>query len=195
MPDFPAEIRAPAGTLAGVSGFQVHFSSQNVLTPGDAPQVLVAMNPAALKASLPELQRSGTIIVNTDSFTKQNLSKAGYGSNPLEDDSLDRYQVLAIPMTSLNREALAEFAELTNKERDRCQNFFALGMVFWMFDRSMKTTREWLFKKFGPANLSSPRPTSKADGDRLLPGRGRRRPSSSATWCALPLCRPVPIAK
>ena len=105
-------------------------------------------DPAALKASLPELQRSGTIIVNTDSFTKQNLSKAGYGSNPLEDDSLDRYQVLAIPMTSLNREALAEFAELTNKERDRCQNFFALGMVFWMFDRSMKTTREWLFKKF-----------------------------------------------
>jgi 2-oxoglutarate ferredoxin oxidoreductase subunit alpha len=148
MPDFPAEIRAPAGTLAGVSGFQVHFSSQNVLTPGDAPQVLVAMNPAALKASLPELQRAGTIIVNMDSFTKQNLSKAGYGSNPLEDDSLDRYQVLAIPMTSLNREALAEFAELTNKERDRCQNFFALGMVFWMFDRSMKTTREWLFKKF-----------------------------------------------
>ena len=110
MPDFPAEIRAPAGTLAGVSGFQVHFSSQNVLTPGDAPQVLVAMNPAALKASLPELQRSGTIIVNTDAFTKQNLSKAGYGADPLEDGSLDGYQVLAIPMTSLNREALSEFA-------------------------------------------------------------------------------------
>jgi len=148
MPDFPAEIRAPAGTLAGVSGFQVHFSSQNVLTPGDAPQVLVAMNPAALKASLPELQRSGTIIVNTDAFTKQNLSKAGYGADPLEDGSLDGYQVLAIPMTSLNREALSEFAELTNKERDRCQNFFALGLVFWMFDRSMETTEEWLFKKF-----------------------------------------------
>ncbi len=148
MPDFPAEIRAPAGTLAGVSGFQVHFSSQNVLTPGDAPQVLVAMNPAALKASLPELQRSGTIIVNTDAFTKQNLSKAGYSADPLEDGSLDGYQVLAIPMTSLNREALSEFAELTNKERDRCQNFFALGLVFWMFDRSMETTEEWLFKKF-----------------------------------------------
>ena len=148
MPDFPAEIRAPAGTLAGVSGFQVHFSSQNVLTPGDAPQVLVAMNPAALKASLPELQRSGTIIVNSDSFTKQNLSKAGYISNPLEDSSLDGYQVLSMPMMTLNREALAEFAELTNKERDRCQNFFALGLVFWMFDRSMETTREWLFKKF-----------------------------------------------
>ncbi len=148
MPDFPAEIRAPAGTLAGVSGFQVHFSSRNVLTPGDAPQVLVAMNPAALKASLPELERAGTIIVNTDAFTKQNLSKAGYGSNPLEDDSLEGYQVLAVPMTSLNREALAGFKELTNKERDRCQNFFALGMVFWMFDRSMDTTRDWLFKKF-----------------------------------------------
>ncbi len=148
MPDFPAEIRAPAGTLAGVSGFQVHFSSRNVLTPGDAPQVLVAMNPAALKASLPELERAGTIIVNTDAFTKQNLSKAGYRSNPLEDDSLEGYQVLAVPMTSLNREALADFKELTNKERDRCQNFFALGMVFWMFDRSMDTTRDWLFKKF-----------------------------------------------
>ena len=148
MPDFPAEIRAPAGTLAGVSGFQVHFSSRNVLTPGDAPQVLVAMNPAALKASLPELERAGTIIVNTDAFTKQNLSKAGYRSNPLEDDSLEGYQVLAVPMTSLNREALAAFKELTNKERDRCQNFFALGMVFWMFDRSMDTTRDWLFKKF-----------------------------------------------
>ncbi len=148
MPDFPAEIRAPAGTLAGVSGFQVHFSSRNVLTPGDAPQVLVAMNPAALKASLPELERAGTIIVNTDAFTKQNLSKAGYRSNPLEDDSLEGYQVLAVPMTSLNREALAGFKELTNKERDRCQNFFALGMVFWMFDRSMDTTRDWLFKKF-----------------------------------------------
>ena len=148
MPDFPAEIRAPAGTLAGVSGFQVHFSSRNVLTPGDAPQVLIAMNPAALKASLPELERGGTIIVNSDAFTKQNLSKAGYGSNPLEDGSLAGYQALTVPMTSLNRAALAEFTGLTNKERDRCQNFFALGLVFWMFDRSLETTRDWLFKKF-----------------------------------------------
>lgn len=153
MPDFPAEIRAPAGTLAGVSGFQVHFSSQNVLTPGDAPQVLVAMNPAALQASLPDLQRSGTIIVNTDSHTKQNLSKAGYTSNPLEDGSLDSYQVLAIPMTTLNREALSEFTELSNKERDRCQNFFALGLIFWIFDRPMETTRDWLFKKFAKKPL------------------------------------------
>jgi len=148
MPDFPAEIRAPAGTLAGVSGFQVHFSSRDVLTPGDAPQVLVAMNPAALKASLPELQRDGVILVNTDAFTKQNLAKAGYKSNPLQDDSLHDYQVFPVAMTSLNREALASFENLSSKEKDRCQNFFALGLVFWMFDRSMQTTKEWLFKKF-----------------------------------------------
>ncbi|MEM7538389.1 MAG: 2-oxoacid:acceptor oxidoreductase subunit alpha [Chloroflexota bacterium] len=148
MPDFPAEIRAPAGTLAGVSGFQVHFSSRDVLTPGDAPQVLVAMNPAALKASLSELERQGTIIVNTDAFTKGNLSKAGYASNPLDDDSLAGYQVIKVPLTSLNREALKEFKDMSTKERDRCQNFFALGLTFWMFDRSMDTTKEWLFKKF-----------------------------------------------
>ncbi|MBV7338219.1 2-oxoacid:acceptor oxidoreductase subunit alpha [Chloroflexi bacterium TSY] len=148
MPDFPAEIRAPAGTLAGVSGFQVHFSSRDVLTPGDAPQVLVAMNPAALKASLPELEKGGTIIVNTDSFTKQNLAKAGYKQNPLEDESLQGYQVLEVPMTSMNREALKDFEALGNKEKDRSQNFFALGLVFWMFDRPMETTRDWLYKKF-----------------------------------------------
>jgi 2-oxoglutarate ferredoxin oxidoreductase subunit alpha len=148
MPDFPAEIRAPAGTLAGVSGFQVHFSSRDVLTPGDAPQVLVAMNPAALKASLPELERSGTIIVNTDAFTKQNLAKAGYKNNPLEDESLKGYQVFKVAMTSLNRTALEAFDGLSNKEKDRCQNFFALGIVFWMFERPLETTRDWLFKKF-----------------------------------------------
>jgi len=148
MPDFPAEIRAPAGTLAGVSGFQVHFSNRDVLTPGDAPQVLVAMNPAALKASLPELETSGTIIVNTDAFTKGNLGKAGYESNPLEDDSLSGYQVIKVPLTSLNRESLKNFEELSNKDKDRCQNFFALGLTFWMFDRTMETTKEWLFKKF-----------------------------------------------
>ena len=148
MPDFPAEIRAPAGTLAGVSGFQVHFSSHDILTPGDAPQVLVAMNPAALKASLPELEPRGVIIVNTDAFTKQNLAKAGYKSNPLEDGSLDGYHVYPVPMTTMNREALSEFTELTAKEKDRSQNFFALGLVFWMFDRPMEPTKEWLEKKF-----------------------------------------------
>ncbi|MEM7127407.1 MAG: 2-oxoacid:acceptor oxidoreductase subunit alpha [Chloroflexota bacterium] len=148
MPDFPAEIRAPAGTLAGVSGFQVHFSSRDVLTPGDAPQVLIAMNPAALKASLPELERGGIVIVNTDAFTKGNLNKAGYESNPLEGNSLQGYQLFEVPMTSLNREALAEFEKLGNKEKDRSQNFFALGLVFWMFDRPMDTTKDWLYVKF-----------------------------------------------
>lgn len=148
MPDFPAEIRAPVGTLAGVSGFQVHFSSSDILTPGDAPQVLVAMNPAALKVCLPELERGGVIIVNTDAFTKQNLAKAGYTQNPLETDALRGYQLLQVPMTSLNREALSAFTTLSNKERDRSQNFFALGLVFWMFDRPLETTRDWLYKQF-----------------------------------------------
>ncbi|MCB0139118.1 MAG: 2-oxoacid:acceptor oxidoreductase subunit alpha [Caldilineaceae bacterium] len=148
MPDFPAEIRAPAGTLAGVSGFQVHFSSQDILTPGDAPQVLIAMNPAALKASLPELEKGGIIVVNTDAFTKQNLAKAGYKANPLEDNSLQGYQVMEVAMTTLNRNALDEFTDLSNREKDRSQNFFALGLVFWMFDRSMETTKDWLYAKF-----------------------------------------------
>ncbi len=148
MPDFPAEIRAPAGTLAGVSGFQVNFSSHDVLTPGDAPRVLVAMNPAALKASLPELESGGVIIINSDAFTKSNLNKAGYETNPLEDDSLDGYQVIEVPLTSLNREALKDIEGLSTKEKDRSQNFFALGMAFWMFDRPMDTTIDWIEKKF-----------------------------------------------
>ncbi|MEZ4679313.1 MAG: 2-oxoacid:acceptor oxidoreductase subunit alpha [Caldilineaceae bacterium] len=149
MPDFPAEIRAPAGTLAGVSGFQVHFSSNDIMTPGDEPQVLVAMNPAALKASLPELERGGVIIVNTDAFTKQNLAKAGYNENPLDNpETLRGYQVFKVPMTTINREALKDFEGLSNKEKDRSQNFFALGLVFWMFDRPMATTQEWLNVKF-----------------------------------------------
>jgi 2-oxoglutarate ferredoxin oxidoreductase subunit alpha len=148
MPDFPAEIRAPAGTLAGVSGFQVHFSSSDILTPGDAPQVLVVMNPAALKVTLPELEHGGLIIANSDAFTKQNLTKAGYMTNPLEDGSLDGYQVIQVPMEALNREALKEFTSLSNKEKDRCQNFFALGLVFWLFDRPLDTTRDWLHKRF-----------------------------------------------
>jgi 2-oxoglutarate/2-oxoacid ferredoxin oxidoreductase subunit alpha len=148
MPDFPSEIRAPAGTLPGVSGFQVKFSSEDILTPGDAPQVLVAMNPAALKKCLPELVRAGTIIVNTDAFTQQNLRKAGYERNPLEDNSLDGYQVHKVAVTSLNREALKDVDGLSSKDKDRCQNFFALGLVFWIFDRPLHTTQEWLHKKF-----------------------------------------------
>lgn len=148
MPDYPAEIRAPIGTLAGVSGFQVNLSSQHVLTPGDAPQVLVAMNPAALKASMPDMESGGIIIVNTDAFTRNNLQKAGFDHNPLEDESLRSYRVFPVPLTSVNREALADVAGLSTKDKDRSQNFFALGIVFWMFDRQVDVTRQWLEKKF-----------------------------------------------
>ncbi|MCA9919581.1 MAG: 2-oxoacid:acceptor oxidoreductase family protein, partial [Anaerolineales bacterium] len=148
MPDFPAEIRAPAGTLAGVSGFQVNFSNKDILTPGDSPQVLVAMNPAALKASLKDLESGGTIIVNTDAFSQTNLRKADYDVNPLEDESLKGYQVIEVPLTTLNREALKDIDSLSTKEKDRSQNFFALGIVFWMFERPMETTLEWVQKKF-----------------------------------------------
>lgn len=148
LPDFPAEIRAPAGTLPGVSGFQVKFSSEDILTPGDAPQVLIAMNPAALKKSLPDLEPGGVIIINTDSFTQQNLRKAGYDANPLENNSLQGYRVHKIPLTSLNREALSDIEGLTNKQRDRSQNFFALGVTFWIFDRRLDNSLEWIEKKF-----------------------------------------------
>ena len=148
FPDFPAEIRAPAGTLAGVSGFQVHIASEDILTPGDKPQVLVAMNPAALKKTLPELEAGGTIIANTDEFTKGNLRKAGYEANPLEDGSLERYQLRTMPLTKLNRDALAEVKGLTTKEIDRSKNFFALGLSFWIYDRPLQPTIDWLEKKF-----------------------------------------------
>jgi 2-oxoglutarate ferredoxin oxidoreductase subunit alpha len=140
MPDFPAEIRAPAGTLAGVSGFQVNFSSKDILTPGDAPEILVAMNPAALKANLSDLQPGGRIIVNTDSFTAGNLKKANYESNPLEDDSLKGYEVHKVPLTTLNRKALEDIEGLNTRDIDRCQNFFALGLTFWIYDRSLDTS-------------------------------------------------------
>lgn len=148
MPDYPAEIRAPAGTLAGVSGFQVNFSNQDILTPGDSPQVLVAMNPAALKTSLPDLEEGGTIIINTDAFTRNNLKKAGYDENPLEDESLNHYHVIQVPLTTLNREALKDIEELSTKDKDRSQNLFALGIAFWMFERPMETTLDWLQQKF-----------------------------------------------
>ena len=148
LPDFPAEIRAPAGTIPGVSGFQVMFSREDILTPGDAPQVLIAMNPAALKKSLPDLEPGGVIIVNTDAFTQNNLRKAEYERNPIDDGSLDGYRVHAIPLTSLNREALKDVEGLTPKEKDRSRNLFALGITFWIFDRSLDTTLAWIEKKF-----------------------------------------------
>lgn len=148
MPDFPAEIRAPAGTLAGVSGFQVNFSNSDILTPGDAAQILVAMNPAALKASLIDVEPHGTIIANTDAFTQSNLRKAGYDVDPLHDGSLREYHVIEVPMTTLNREALKDIEGLSTKEKDRSQNFFALGLAFWMFDRPLDVTIDWVKKKF-----------------------------------------------
>lgn len=149
MPDYPAEIRAPAGTLAGVSGFQVNFASGEVLTPGDAPQVLVAMNPAALKANLADLVPGGTIIINTDAFTSSNLRKAGYESNPLEDGTLKGYELHKVPLTSLNRTALKEVEGLSTRDIDRCQNFFALGLTFWIFDRPLDTSLKYIADKFG----------------------------------------------
>lgn len=147
LPDYPAEIRAPAGTLYGVSGFQLHFSSSDIHTPGDSPDVLVAMNPAALKKNLPELKRSGVIVVNTDSFDKRNLKLAEFDSNPLEDGSLTGYKVLDIPITTLTFAALEE-SELSMKEKARCKNFFALGLMYWMYNRPMDQTIEWIEKKF-----------------------------------------------
>lgn len=149
FPDFPAEIRAPAGTLAGVSGFQVNLSSNNIFTPGDDTDVLVAMNPAALAANLPELKKDCILIVNSDAFTKPNLKKAGFEENPLEDGTLDRFRLFSVKLTSLNRDALADIEGLTQKEIDRTKNFFALGLICWMYDRPPEPTLDWVNKKFG----------------------------------------------
>ena len=149
LPDFPAEIRAPAGSLPGVSGFQLNFSSQDIRTPGDQPNVLVAMNPAALKVNLSDLEEGGTIIVNTDEFTKDNLQKAAYTSNPLEDGTLSGYRVHQLPITTLNLNALKPEVKLTRREMDRCKNFFALGVLYWLYDRPLEPTLEWIKTKFG----------------------------------------------
>ncbi len=147
LPDYPAEIRAPAGTLPGVSGYQLRFSSLDILTPGDQPDVLVVMNPAALKVNISDLPSNGVIIVNTDSFTSNNLKKAGYESNPLEDGSLDAFRVLPIELTRLTREALGE-TQLNPKQKDRCKNFFALGVLFWLYNRPLENTYTWIGEKF-----------------------------------------------
>lgn len=148
FPDYPAEIRAPAGTLPGVSGFQVNFSSRDIRTPGDAPDVLVAMNPAALKVNLKDLVRGGIIIANKDAFTPNNLKKAGFESNPLEDDSLDSFRLHSIPITSLNSEAVKETPDLNRAFINRSCNFFALGVTFWLFDRPLEFTLDWIATKF-----------------------------------------------
>jgi len=151
FPDFPAEIRAPLGTLPGVSGFQIHFSSNRVYTPGDVCDVLVAMNAAALKVNLKSLKKGGKIIANLEGFDTKNLRLAAYsdGVNPLEDGSLDGYELTKVDVTKLTREALKEYTELGNKERDRAKNMFVLGLIYWIYNRSLDNTIEFLKEKFG----------------------------------------------
>lgn len=147
FPDFPAEIRAPAGTLAGVSGFQVHFASTDIHTPGDRLNCLIVMNPAALKTNLKDLEDGGILIVNSDSFGPNDLNKAKYTINPLDDGSLKGYRVVRVPIDKLNREAVKE-CNLSPRDADRCKNFFALGLVYWMFERPMDATLKWIRDKF-----------------------------------------------
>ena len=147
FPDFPAEIRAPAGSLPGVSGFQVHFADHDILTPGDAPDVLVAMNPAALKTNLKDLPRGGTLIVNSDAFSDRNLQKAGYTASPLEDGSLGDFNLVTVPLTSMTVEAV-KGVEVTSREAERSKNFFALGLMSWLYGRPTETTLEFIERKF-----------------------------------------------
>ncbi len=147
FPDYPAEIRAPAGSLPGVSGFQISFSSSDIHTPGDQPDVLVAMNPAALKANIGDLPAGGALIVNGDAFTPNNLAKVGYESNPLSDGSLAKYNLFEVPIGTLNARAL-EGLDMTSKQVDLTKNFFALGLMFWLYERSMDPTLRWIEEKF-----------------------------------------------
>ena len=147
LPDFPAEIRAPAGSLPGVSGFQISFSSSDIHTPGDQPDVLVAMNPAALKTNVGDLPAGGALIVNSDAFTQANLNKAAYSSNPLTDGSLNSYRVFEIPISTLNMRSL-DGLDMTSKQMDLTKNFFALGLMFWLYERSMDPTLNWIDEKF-----------------------------------------------
>lgn len=152
LPEFPAEIRAPAGTLAGVSAFQVHISDHDIHTHGDAPNVLVAMNPAALKSDLGKLESGGTVIVNTDAFEERNLAKAGYDTNPLEDGSLDGYSVISAPMTALTKEVCKDLG-VKPRDAERSKNFFALGLVSWLYSRPTDPTSHWIREKFAGKDL------------------------------------------
>jgi 2-oxoglutarate/2-oxoacid ferredoxin oxidoreductase subunit alpha len=148
LPDFPAEIRAPAGSLPGVSGFQLHFADHDILTPGDAPNVLVAMNPAALKTNIKDLPKGGTLIVNADAFNERNLQKAGYAANPLEDGSLDEFQVHSVPLTTLTVGALKQVEGVTPREAERAKNMFALGLMSWLYGRPVDATETFIATKF-----------------------------------------------
>jgi 2-oxoglutarate ferredoxin oxidoreductase subunit alpha len=147
LPDYPAEIRAPAGSIPGVSGFQINISSRDIRTPGDEPNVLVAMNPAALKVNLADLEKGGILLVNSDAFVELNLKKAGYTANPLEDGSLTAYRVLSVPLSELTANSLQGLS-ITKKEIERCKNFFALGLMYWLYDRPLDSTFKWIEEKF-----------------------------------------------
>ena len=191
LPNFPAEIRAPAGTLAGVSAFQIHFASRDILTPGDAPNVLVAMNPAALRANISELRRGATIIVNEDAFSKRNLDKAGYTTNPLEDGSLDAYRVHRIPMTALTTRAVEEIEGASTRDAGRAKNLFALGVVSWLYGRPVDVTTALDREEIRAHPGRSPRPTWRPS---TPAGRSARRPScstSSTTSPRPPTSRPA----
>jgi len=160
-PDYPAEVRAPTGTVRGVSAFQIHFASRDILTPGDTPNVLVAMNPAALKSNVENLESGSTIMVNDDAFNKRNLTKAGYDSNPLEDGSLAEFHVHRLPMTSMTVRATEGIEGVSSRDGARAKNLFALGVLSWMYGRPVQVTEEWIEQKFakhGPiltANLAA----------------------------------------
>src|SRR5688500_5788940 len=152
LPDYPAEIRAPAGTLAGVSAFQIHISDHDILTPGDSPNVLVAMNPAALRANLSDVATAGIVIVNADAFDERSLAKAGYHDNPLTDGSMAAYTVYEVPMTSMTLEA-AKPTGAKPRDAERSKNFFALGLVSWMYTRPVEPTLTWIEEKFSSKPL------------------------------------------
>src|SRR4051795_1137811 len=151
FPNFPAEIRAPAGTLAGVSSFQIHFAARDIATPGDTPNVLVAMNPAALKANVGQLEAGASIIVNEDAFSKRNLQKAGYEDSPLEDGSLEAYQVTRVPMTTLCQRATEGIEGASTRDAQKARNLFALGLVSWLYERPTDVTERWIREKFASA--------------------------------------------
>src|SRR5688572_12879220 len=148
LPDFPAEIRAPAGTIGGVSAFQIHFASRDILTPGEKPNVLVAMNPAALKANVHLMERGTTIIVNEDAFTVRALQKAGYEQSPLEDGTLEEFVIKRVPMTSLVQRAVEGMEGVSTRDAQKAKNIFALGLVSWLYDRPTDVTEKWIEGKF-----------------------------------------------
>src|SRR4051794_16598671 len=148
LPNFPAEIRAPAGTLAGVSSFQIHFASRDIATPGDTPDVLIAMNPAALRANLAELQAGASIVVNEDAFSKRNLLKAGYSESPLEDETLHDFTVTRVPMTTLCQRAAEVVDGASTRDAQKARNLFALGLICWMYNRPLEGSENWITERF-----------------------------------------------